>query len=124
VRVTIAHDPASPIRQLAFTANGAALLVRTDSNTVRLFDAATGVPAGALAHRGRSYVSGMAVHPRGPVACARTDGTITFWDAAARAPIRTLDWKAGRLVSVALGPDGALGAAGTEDGKVVVWDVE
>jgi hypothetical protein len=39
-------------------------------------------------------------------------------------PLRTLDWKAGRLVSVAFAPDGALAATGTEDGKVVVWDVD
>ncbi len=122
--VTSPLDPASPVQQLAFTADGAKLLVRTDSRTVQLFDAATGAPAGELVHPRRPYVSGMAVHPRGPVACARTDGTVTFWNAETREQLRTLDWKAGKLVSVAFSPDGTLGAAGTEDGKVVVWDVD
>jgi WD40 repeat protein len=122
--VTIPLDPASPVHQLAFTADGAKVLVRTDSNKVQLFDAATGSPAGELAHKGRPFVTAVAVHPRGPVACARTDGTVTFWDAEKRAQLRTLDWKAGRLVSVAFGPDGSLAAAGTEDGKIVVWDVD
>jgi WD40 repeat protein len=122
--VGIPRDPSIPVRQLAFTSDGTRLLVRTDGTTVRLFDAATAAPAGELRHRGRSYVSGMAVHPRGPVACARTDGTVTFWDVETSARVRTLDWKAGRLVSVAFSPDGALGAAGTEDGKIVVWDVD
>lgn len=122
--VSIPLDPASPVRQLAFTADGAKLLVRTDGNAVQLFDAATGTDLGALKHKGRPFVTGIAVHPRGPVACARTDGTVTMWDAEAREQLRVLDWKAGRLVSVAFAPDGALAAAGTEDGKVIVWDVD
>jgi WD40 repeat protein len=124
VNTRIALDPASPVKQLAFTADGSKLLVRTDSRTVQLFDAATGAPAGELVHPGRPYVTAMAVHPHGPVACARTNGTVTFWDAEKREQLRTLDWKAGRLVSVAFSPDGALAAAGTEDGKIVVWDVD
>ena len=124
VLVSIPTDAASPVRQLAFTADGAKLLVRTDGRTVQLFDATTGAAAGELVHPGRPYVTGVAVHPRGPVACARTNGTVTFWDADTRAQLRTFDWKAGRLVSVAFSPDGALAAAGTEDGKIVVWDVD
>lgn len=139
--VTIPTDPASPVHQTVFTADGAKLLVRTDSRTVQMFDAATGAPAGELVHTGRPYVTAIAVHPRGPVACARTNGTVTFWEipsglaegtssakpkesAAKREQLRTLDWKAGKLVSVAFSPDGALAAAGTEDGKIVVWDVD
>jgi WD40 repeat protein len=124
VLATIPTDPASPVQQLAFTADGSKLLVRTESRTVQLFEAATGASAGELVHPGRPYVTGMAVHPRGPVACARTNGTVTFWDAEKREQLRTLDWKAGRLVSVAFSPDGSLAAAGTEDGKIVVWDVD
>jgi WD40 repeat protein len=105
---------------------------RTDSRTVRIYDAATGSAAGELVHTGRPYVSGIAVHPRGPVACARTDGTVTFWDVEKLEQLRTFDWKGKnapssvqlRLVSVAFSADGALAAAGTEDGKVVVWDVD
>ena len=123
-RASIPLDAASPVRQLAFTADGAKLLVGTDSRAVHLFDAATGAPAGELVHRGRPYVTGVAVHPRGPVACARENGTVTLWDADRREQMRVLDWKAGKLVSVAFSPDGALAAAGTEDGKVVVWDMD
>jgi WD40 repeat protein len=66
----------------------------------------------------------MAVHPNGTVACSRTNGTVCLWDVERRQLLRTLDWKMGKLVSVAFSPDGTLGAAGTEDGKVVVWDVD
>ena len=123
-RASISLGTAAPGKQLAFTADGAKLLVGTDGNKVQLFDAATGAAAGELAHKGRPFVTAVAVHPRGPVACARTDGTVTLWDAEKRTQLRTLDWKAGRLVSVAFAPDGALAAVGTEDGKIVVWDVD
>ncbi len=122
--VSTALDPASPVRQLAFTADGAKLLVRTDDRKVQLFDATTGAAAGELVHPGRPFVTGIAVHPRGPVACARTNGTVTFWNPDTCEQLRTFDWKAGRLVSVAFSPDGSLAAAGTEDGKIVVWDVD
>src|SRR6266545_629831 len=98
-RAKIFYHAAEHPQQLAFTVDGSKLLVRTESRTVQLFDAATGAPAGELVHAGRPYVTGMAVHPRGPVACARTNGTVTFWDAEKREQLRTLDWKAGRLVS-------------------------
>ncbi|HEY1186759.1 MAG TPA: WD40 repeat domain-containing protein [Gemmata sp.] len=123
-RATVSFDPADPVQQLAFTADGSKLLVRANGRTVRVFDAHTGAPAGELVHPGRPYVTGIAVHPRGPVACARTDGTVTLWDAEKGEKLRTFDWKAGRLVSIAFSPDGALGAAGTEDGKVIVWDAD
>jgi WD40 repeat protein len=123
-QMTIAMDPASPPQQLAFTADGSTLILRTDSNRVRLIDVVRPANAGELVNPGRPYVTGIAVHPRGPVACTRTNGTVTFWDAEKREQIRTLDWKAGKLVSVAFSPDGTLGAAGTEDGKVIVWDVD
>ncbi len=122
--VTIPTDAASPIQQLAFTADGTKLLARTDGRTVQMFDATTGATAGELVHPGRPYVTCIAVHPRGIVACARTNGTVTFWDAEKREQLRTFDWKAGKLVSVAFAPGGALAAAGTEGGKVVVWDVD
>ncbi len=100
------------------------MLVRTDSRVVQLFDAATGASAGELVHPGRPFVTGIAVHRHGPVACARTNGTVTFWDAEKCEQLRTLDWKAGKLVSVAFSPDGALATTGTENGKIVVWDVD
>jgi WD40 repeat protein len=124
VSAKIVLDPASPVQQLAFTTESTKLLVRTDSRTVQLFNIVIPAAAGELVHPGRPYVTGVAVHPRGPVACARTNGTVTFWDAEKGEQLRTLDWKSGRLVSVAFSPDGSLAAAGTEDGKIVVWDVD
>ncbi|MBA4062144.1 MAG: hypothetical protein C0501_00230 [Isosphaera sp.] len=115
---------ANPLEQLAFSADGAKLLARSSGRTVKVFDAATGQPAGELVHPGRPYVTGAAVHPSGTVACSRTNGTVCLWDLARGELVRTLDWKLGKLVAVAFSPDGSVGAAGTEDGRVVVWDVD
>jgi|GEM_PF-3124266 len=131
VQCSIQSDPADLACQLAFSADGSTLLVRRNGRTVQLFDtakelfdAAKEKATGELVHPRRPYVTSMAVHPGGALACARTDGTVTFWNIDERTPTRTLDWKAGRLVSVAFSADGTLGAAGTEDGKIVVWDVD
>jgi WD40 repeat protein len=126
VRADIAfdRDGSEPVEQVVFSADGETLLARSRGRVVKLFDAATGAPAGELVHRGRPYVTGVAVHPNGTVACSRTDGTVCLWNVATRQLVRTLDWKLGKLVSVAFAADGTIGAAGTEDGRVVVWDVD
>ncbi|MFO0824569.1 MAG: WD40 repeat domain-containing protein [Gemmataceae bacterium] len=89
-----------------------------------IFDAIKGKAIGELLHPGPSHVTGMAMHPNGTVACSRNNGTVCLWNLDKRAIVRTLDWKLGKLVSVAFSPDGNIGAAGTEDGQVVVWDVD
>jgi WD40 repeat protein len=125
---------ADPIKQIAFSADGAKVLVRASGRVVKVFDAATGQLAGELLHPGRPYVTGMAVHPNGEVACARNDGTVCFWNLEKRELTRRLAWNRllstgeplfkRKLVSVAFAFDGSIGAAGTEDGQVVVWDVD
>lgn len=124
VRNAIEFGAANPIEQLLFSADSSKLLARSSGRIVKVFDTETGQPAGELVHPGRPYVSGMAVHPNGTVACSRNNGTVCLWNLETRELVRTLDWKLGKLVSVAFSPDGTVGAAGTEDGRVVVWDVD
>jgi len=124
VLVSVQFDASDPLEQIVFSADGTKLLARSSGRIVKVFDAITGQPAGELVHPGRPYVSGMAVHPNGTVACSRNNGTVCFWDLEKRELVRTLDWKLGKLMSVAFSPDGTIGAAGTEDGQVVVWDVD
>src|SRR5262249_10925806 len=106
------------------SADSSKLLARSASRSVKVFDVASGQPVGELVHPGRPYVTGMAVQPNGTVACSRTNGTVCFWNLEKRELVRTLDWKLGKLVSVAFSPDGTIGAAGTGSGQVVVWDVD
>ncbi len=124
VQTGIGFGAADPLEQIVFSADGSHVLARSSGRAVKVFDAATGSPAGELVRPGRPYVTGMAVHPDGTLACSRNDGTVSLWNLERRELVRLLDWKLGKLVSVAFSPDGSVGAAGTEDGQVVVWDVD
>jgi WD40 repeat protein len=122
--VDIRCESESSVEELLFSADGSLLLSRTIGRRVLKFDVESGEAKGALVHPGRAFVTGMAVHPRGALACSRSNGSICFWDLRKSEPTRILDWKLGKLVSVAFSPDGSIGAAGTEDGQVIVWDVD
>jgi WD40 repeat protein len=68
----------------------------------------------------------LAFHPDGKT-MAMIHGGPTLVKVYDLATLRLKDkyqWKVGQLNSVAYSPDGLLGAAGSREGKVVVWDVE
>jgi len=73
----------------------------------------------------RKHFTGIAVHPDGRrVLATCNDTTVREYDAVTLQEIRAYAWKVGRLRSVAVAPDGLTAAAGSDSGKVVVWDLE
>lgn len=73
----------------------------------------------------RQHFTGLAVHPDGRrVLATGNDATVREYDAATLQELRAYAWKVGRLRSVAIAPDGLTAAAGSDTGKVVVWDLE
>jgi WD40 repeat protein len=52
------------------------------------------------------------------------DGTARVWDQNTGAEIRSFDWGIGKVTVAAVSPDGTLCAAGSADGRVIVWDVD
>jgi len=58
------------------------------------------------------------------VLTAGLDGTARIWDANTGAEIRSFDWGIGKVRVAAVSPDGTLCAAGSDDGRIVVWDVD
>jgi WD40 repeat protein len=72
----------------------------------------------------RRNFTGVAFHPSGRyLAATSTDKTVTFFDTT-WAVARTFSWNIGKMRSVCFSLDCALAAAGSDEGKVIVWDVD
>jgi WD40 repeat protein len=54
----------------------------------------------------------------------RVTPLVEVYDLATLELVATWAWQLGPLGCVAFSPDGTLGAAGSNDGRVVVWDVD
>jgi hypothetical protein len=84
-----------------------------------------GDPVGTWENATPRQFTDVAFHPAAAVlAATNLDPTVRVYDAATGAVVRTYDWQVGKLRCVAFSPDGLLAAAGSESGKVVVWDVD
>lgn len=76
--------------------------------------------------RASADVRGFAFHPDGQTLAIILGAPtlVKLYDLKTLKPKAKLDWKLGPLRSVAFSPDGTLGAAGSDDGRIVVWDVD
>ena len=75
--------------------------------------------------RTRKHFTGLAVHPEGRrVFATCNDGTVREYDAVTLRELRAYAWKVGKLTCIAVAPDGLTAAAGSDTGKVVVWDLD
>jgi hypothetical protein len=71
------------------------------------------------------HFTGLAFHPSGRyLAAASNDATVRFYDTTTWAVARTFTWDIGQMRSICFSCDGTLAAAGSDTGKVVVWDVD
>ena len=120
----------SPDGTLLASANGNLLDLAAGGGdgTVRLWNPATGRPAGAPIQTGSgpAGVSGVAFSPDGTLlASGGGDGTVRLWDPATDrpvgAPIQTRSGPDG-VFAMAFSPDGRLLASGGGDGIVRLWD--
>jgi WD40 repeat protein len=69
--------------------------------------------------------TGLAFHPGGRVlAVTNNDKTVQVIDTRTWARTHSFTWEIGRMRSITFSPDGMLAAAGSDTGKVVVWDVD
>lgn len=81
--------------------------------------------AAAVANSSKKHFTGIAFHPGGRyLAATSNDATVKLYDTATWELARTFTWDVGRMRSIAFSPDGTLAAAGSDTGKVVVWDVD
>jgi WD40 repeat protein len=77
------------------------------------------------ANASRKHFTAAAFSPDGKLlATTSNDTTVTMWDTATWQPIRQYAWEIGKLRAVAFAPDGLTCAAGSDTGKVVLFDVD
>jgi WD40 repeat protein len=119
-----AEEHGRPIRSLTFSPDGTLFVTAglIDSD-VRLWDAASGAPRGALPTTGAN-VNALAFAPDGPTfAIVRGDGIVSLWDVAGRRELGILSTIGAMLQSLAFSPDGRQLATGGADGAVRFWDM-
>lgn len=109
---------------LAITPDGARLVVAV-LGSLYVFPTDDLTQRRHIKNDGRKHFTGVAFHPSGRfLAATSNDATVKLYDTATWEVARTFTWDIGRMRSIAFSPDGTLAAAGSDTGKVVVWDVD
>ena len=73
----------------------------------------------------RNYIHAVGFMPDGrTLLSAGADGVVRVWNATTGEQVRSFDWGIGKVCAAAISPNGMLCAAGGENGKIVVWDVD
>jgi WD domain, G-beta repeat len=81
--------------------------------------------AHVIASPNKKDFTSLAFHPSGRfLAATSNDATVKLYDTSNWSLATTYTWDVGRMRSVAFSPDGLLAAAGSDTGRVVVWDVD
>jgi len=108
-RCTVSPDGAN----VCYIASNALAVVPTVDGPSQLFNA------------GAKHLTDIAFHPSGRyLAATSNDATVKLYDTTTWQVAKTFTWNIGRMRSIAFSPDGMLAAAGSDTGKVVVWDVD
>lgn len=121
----LAHRDATGV---AFSPDGKNLAAAGNANDIHLWDLSTGKIFAKLPwERGNrhSYVRiTYTLDGKTVIAGQRGDSKIGLWDAASGKKRQELDAKAGAFLSLALSPDGAVLATGSQRGGIPLWDVK
>jgi WD40 repeat protein len=74
---------------------------------------------------GTKHLTGGAFHPSGRfLAATSNDTTVKLYDTTTWRVSTTLAWQIGRLRCVAFSPDGCRAAVGSDQGRILIWDVD
>ena len=120
VKATVGH--AGEVFQVAFSPDGKTLASGAAGNRVKLLDVASGEEITALSQRNGVY--SVAFSPDGATLAAGSIRTIKLWDMANREEIATLDGHARSVSSLFFSPDGARLVSGSDDGSMLIWDMQ
>ncbi len=121
------------INSVTFDASGAQVVTASDDNTIKLWDAATGVERGEFTghqevcadEEEKCWVWGADFSPDGERAVsASRDRTAIVWDTSNAATVTTLRGHGASIYDVAWSPDGSAIATASGDDKVIIWNPE
>lgn len=124
LRRTLTDDEGATATAAAFTADESQACVAFGHRAAiwRLDDPAA-PPVKLRGHKQQVRAVGF-LPGGGTVLTAAMDGTVRLWDANTGAEQRAFDWRIGKVRTAAVSPDGTLCAAGSDAGRLVVWDVD
>ncbi|MEW6210546.1 MAG: pentapeptide repeat-containing protein, partial [Acidobacteriota bacterium] len=116
--------PLGAINSVAWSPDGKLIAAASSDNTIRIFDAATGLcRRWLIGHLGT--VNCVCWNPDGrQLASGSSDQTVRVWDTESGQLIRSLEGHKGSVWSVAYRGDGSQLASGSSDQTVRVWDTE
>jgi WD40 repeat protein len=117
--------PGGTLPLVAFAPDGERF-VTCRTNALTIWDAATLTPARRdVRSDNRSRLTGLAFHPGGKyLAVTSNDRTVKLYDTTTWELARSYTWDIGKMRGVAFSKDGTLAAAGSSEGKIVVWDFD
>ena len=119
-------SPLDPGRDTFASAAAHGLVAKTKHRLIKIWrDDDLSVPFATVTNDSTQHFTGIAFHPSGRyLAATSNDATVKLYDTTTWEVARTFTWDIGRMRSIAFSPDGTLAAAGSDKGKIVVWDVD
>lgn len=116
------------VNSVAFSPDGAMLVSGSSSSyngTLKLWDVSTGSNITTLGdiRTWRQAIQSVAFSPDGNTIAAGSYGTVELWDVASESKIATLEGHPRWVGSIAYSLDGKKVAAGLNDDKVELWDI-